>query len=74
MAVSTVTITLDIVVHDPKKLRRLATERYQETWHDEDWRPDSLGEAAFEVLIGSSPGAAPADLGFEINDYAWSGD
>jgi len=59
-----------INVNDEQALTKEARERYESCWGDNLWRPGSLGEAAYEVMVASNASPSPTDIGFEIYDWA----
>lgn len=69
-------VTFGVNVLDAEALvtqARLARER---VWQDGDsWAPETLGEAAFELLVASNQiPAAPNDLGLEIGEISYPTD
>lgn len=59
----TVTMTIDIVVHDEDQLIDFATNLYNETWHGDmaddmelyEDKNKKIVRSIYEVLIGSAP-------------------
>ena len=52
-----------------------ARSRYLSCWGDNDWMPDSLSEAGYEILVASNGNPeSPLDLGFEIADTKYYAD
>jgi hypothetical protein len=63
-------LTVGIDVLDEKKMIDEARNCYQSVWQDEDWKPETLGEASFELLCGSNERPSPDTMGFAY--WTWS--
>ncbi len=61
-------VNLLVEVLDAEKFVRNAISRYVACWQDDDWRPKTLCEAGYEILIASNASPSPLDVGFEIHD------
>lgn len=68
------TLTVWLTVNDEAAFIAEAKTRYNECWGDDDWTPDTLGEAAYEILVGSNAGETPDVLGFEIMNVTYPAD
>ena len=66
-----VRLTIGVNVHDIDALFTYAQHRYALCWEDDVWKPENVGEAVFEALVGSNANENPADYGIEIYDYEW---
>jgi hypothetical protein len=67
-------LTTVVRVHNPRALRADAQDCYEACWGDADWRPSSMGEAAYEVLLASNANPSPCDMGFEFIETHYAGD
>jgi hypothetical protein len=38
-------------------------------WGDEEWVPEDLAEALFEMLLAPNPNPSPSNLGFTVVDW-----
>lgn len=59
-------IVFELIAYEHEELIGESRRRRKACWQDDDWWPETLEEAAYEVLIGSSAADAPQDLGIEI--------
>lgn len=59
-------IKVSINVSDEAKMVAEARKCYAGVWQDDEWKPATLGEAAFELLCASNARPGPVDLGFEF--------
>jgi hypothetical protein len=64
----TVKLKVDIIVHDPEKLREFARQRYSECWQDAEWRPEHPAQAALEALVNSNANPSPSDYGIALGE------
>ncbi len=64
-------IAIGINVSDERKMIAEARKCYEGVWQDSEWRPASLGEAAYELLCASNERPGADLLGFEFvsQDY-----
>jgi hypothetical protein len=56
-------------VFDEDAFWAAAQDVYFETWGQEDWEPDNLEEALYELVLASNSNPSPSNLGFEIVDW-----
>jgi hypothetical protein len=63
-------IRINAEVFDLHRVAVTARECYQTTWQDDDWRPKTLGEALFEILIASNQSPSPDIAGYEIIEHS----
>lgn len=56
-------------IFDEIAFRAAAKDAYFENWGQEDWEPETLAEALYELVLASNPNTSPVDLGFEIVDW-----
>lgn len=56
-------------VFDKDAFVAAAQDAYYESWGQEDWEPDNLEEALYELVLASNPNPSPSDLGFEIVEW-----
>lgn len=67
-------INLHLRIVDETSFITEARRRYFECWGEDDWLPEGLSEAGYEILVASNGNSeSPLDIGFEIvgtNYYA----
>lgn len=68
------TIKVGINVTDEGAMVKEAINCYSGAWQDDEWKPETLGQAAFELLCGSNERPSPDTLGFEYADWTYPKD
>lgn len=61
-------------VYDPDAFIQEACERYQACHNDAGWRPATLAEAAYQVVVASNANILPSDCGYEVVDVEYGHD
>jgi len=64
-------LRVDAVITDPAKVTREDVNCYRAIWQDANWRPESYGEALFEIMVASNSTPSPDVAGYEIVDYGY---
>lgn len=60
-------IDFHLTITDESAFIAEARRRYFSCWGDNDWLPESLSEAGYEILVASNGNPeSPLDIGFEI--------
>lgn len=63
------TLTVHGQVADYELFERLTVAAYRRCWFDDDWRPRTIDEAAFELLAASNESPSPDECGFHFDGY-----
>jgi hypothetical protein len=62
-------LTVNATVRNEAGVVTAAQIAFFETWGDEEWVPEDLAEALFEMLLASNPNPSPSNLGFTVVDW-----
>jgi hypothetical protein len=68
------TVIVGIDIENEEAMINEVRSCFSAAWQDEEWKPDTLGQAAFELLCGSNERPSPDTLGFEYTDWTYPKD
>jgi hypothetical protein len=64
-------ILVSVNVTDEQAMIKEVRNCYSAVWQDSDWKPESLGEAVYELLCASNERPSPDTVGFEFVDQKY---